>query len=182
MSKKNSSNLFKLIFFPKPNEVENVYDGTDRLINKFLPKNSSLKKFLSPGICIYLLVGGITTFANLGVYYLLYFMCQCPPDDSFLIQVINAIAWLVAVIACFFPNKFYVFRSVYQNPSHTWKEFLSFVASRLATLVLETVSLYICCTLLSFSALIVKPFVAILVVVANYVLGKLLVFSKGKKQ
>jgi len=176
---KDSNNILKNIFFPSENVVEKVYKKFDVLINKLLKGESALKKVLSPAVCLYLIVGVFTTVINLGVYYGLYFVLQSPPDTSFLIQIINFIAWLVAVIACFFPNKFYVFRSKFQGGKHTWKEFVSFICSRIATLLLETVGIYVFCTLLNLSAVIIKPVLAVLVVIFNYVLGKILVFGKG---
>lgn len=177
-------NIFRLFFFPTAAEVDRVYEKFEPFIDRVLTalKLKKLEKIIHASTVIYFLVGCYTTFVNLGIYYALYFICFKPADDSFLIQAINGVAWFIAVVACFLPNKFYVFRAPYTDFKATFKEFCSFVLSRLATLIIETIGIFLFCTLLHMSALVVKPLLAIVVIILNYVFAKLWVFAKKAVQ
>lgn len=105
----------------------------------------------------------------------------------------NIIDWIIVVIFAFFTNKLFVFRSKASSLLAVGKEFVSFTVARLATLVLEEVVIIIGCNILGFNAqsyhlpfiddgTIVKLFAQVLVIITNYILSKLIVFRKPKKE
>ncbi|MBQ6570410.1 MAG: GtrA family protein [Clostridia bacterium] len=173
-------NVLRFIFFPSPEQVEATHAKLAPIIDKLLEKTrlTKLSPIINPKFTIYFFIGCFTTFINIGGFYLLWFLFRKPPDKSVLIQIINSIAWLLSVVACFLPNKFFVFRSPYLGVKLTFKEFVSFMLSRLATLIIEAIGLFIFCTTLGWNSLIVKPLLAVIVIILNYVFAKLWVFAK----
>jgi putative flippase GtrA len=148
-------------------------------LNKFEEK---ILKILNPETIIYLFVGVMTTIINLAVYYIFLFLFNDKVKiwlfDS--TQIANAIAWVVAMAGTFFPNKLWVFRQEHKNWNQTGKEFVSFAGSRVVTLAIEWIGLAVFCTWLGFSPKILKLFIAVIVVILNYVFSKLFTFSKKK--
>lgn len=128
----------------------------------------------NPETVIYLIVGVLTTILNYAVYAVLIILF--PGSEV----ISNIIAWVVAVVATFYPNKYFVFRKPFISVNDTLKEFISFVSSRLATLGIETFGLWLFCDLLHFNGLIIKAILAVVVVILNYVFSKLFVFKKEK--
>ena len=119
----------------------------------------------------YLVVGCITTLINYVVFLLL--------TDAAHIHYIasNVAAWIVAVIFSYFANG----KWVYCSTAHRGvKEACSFVLSRLFSLGMETVSLFLLVSLLHVDKLIAKLLVAVLVVIVNYLTG-ILVFKHKKE-
>ena len=92
--------------------------------------------------------------------------------------VSNVIAWVVAVAFAFVTNKPFVFKS------HDWSrktlvpELTKFVGCRIASGAGETLILFFAVDLLGWSGAIWKLITSVLVVVANYIASKLLVFKK----
>ena len=118
----------------------------------------------------YLVVGGMTTVVNYVVYLLL--------TDAVGVHYIasNVAAWAAAVIFSYFANGSWVYRST----SHRGVgEALSFVASRVFSLGLETVLLFVLVSWLGAGKMAAKLLVAVLVVIVNYLTG-LLVFKRKK--
>ena len=118
---------------------------------------------------IYLIVGGLTTLVNFAVYFF--------AKDLLHIHYVaaNVIAWVFAVIFAFFANRVWVFRSTNRN---ILKESVFFVLSRLFSLLLETGLLYAAVDTLRFNYSISKVAVAIVVVIVNYITGRMVVFKK----
>lgn len=147
-------------------------------VEKFFIKLLHLTKFedkimtvFNPETVIYLIVGVLTTIVNYVVYAVLIIMF--PGSEV----ISNIIAWVVAVVATFYPNKFFVFRKPHISVNDTLREFISFISSRLATLGIETLGLWIFCDLLHFNGLIIKAILAVVVVILNYVFSKIFVFK-----
>lgn len=135
---------------------------------------SKIMTVFNPETVIYLVVGVLTTVINYAVYAVLIIMF--PGSEV----ISNIIAWVVAVVATFYPNKYFVFRKPHISVNDTFKEFVSFISSRLATLGIETFGLWVFCDLLHFNGLVVKAVLAVVVVILNYVFSKLFVFKKEK--
>ena len=124
---------------------------------------------------VYLFVGGVTTVIGTGVYWLMIWLGA---------GVITAqiVQWICAVIWAFWANKVLVFRDRYSKPSYVVPQFLKFAASRLFSLGVETLLIWIGCEKLGIDRYLIKIPVAILVVILNYVTGKLLVFVKKREK
>ena len=125
----------------------------------------------------YLIVGGLTTFVALGVYYasVLTFL---NPNNGIELQIANILSWIAGVIFAYFTNRKYVFES--KNPNKL-QEAAKFTASRLVTLFLDMATMFIGVTLLKFNDKIIKLIAQVLVIVGNYIFSKLFVFKKADK-
>jgi len=139
-------------------------------------------------LIIYVIFGGLTTVVNLGVFYAVGMLLG---DDKYLIT--NVIAWFAAVVFAYVTNKIWVFESKSWNAKVLLKEIPSFFAARVFSFVIEEAGLYFFVDILSFNKysinilsfefggeLIAKALLAVVVVVVNYVLSKLVIFRKKK--
>lgn len=117
----------------------------------------------------YIVVGGMTTLVNFVIYAIdMYFGMD---------MMINlVVSWVVAVIFAYVTNRIIVFESKENNILH---EFTKFVSSRIASLLIEMLLMKICVDFIGIKEYFAKVGVAIVVVIVNYVLSKLWVFSKN---
>jgi putative flippase GtrA len=90
------------------------------------------------------------------------------------------------VIFTFFTNKLFVFRSKTRSFSAFAKEFTSFVAARIFTLILEDIIIWIGCDVMGYDEglgqMVVKLVGQFVVIVTNYILSKLWIFKKPKEK
>lgn len=124
----------------------------------------------------YIIIGGLTTVVSLLVYYGLTYTVF-DPNNSFELQVTNIISWIASVTFAYFTNRKYVFK---QKNKITFKEMSGFYLSRVSTLILDMLLMYIFVTKLKFNDKIIKLIVQAVVIILNYVLSKLFVFKKEK--
>ena len=125
-------------------------------------------------IIMYLIVGGMTTVVSLAVYYGCV-MTFLDPNDPIQLQAANIISWVAAVTFAYFTNRKYVFES---ESSHVLKEAAAFYGSRVTTLLLDMVCMFLMVTVCGISDKIAKLVVQVLVTVGNYILSKFFVFKK----
>lgn len=125
----------------------------------------------------YLIVGVLTTVVSLGTYYgcVLTFL---DPQSAIQLQIANILSWIAAVTFAYFTNRKYVFESTNSNMV---QEAVKFYASRLSTLGMDMVIMFVGVTWLGFSDKIMKLVVQVVVTIANYVISKFLVFKKEEK-
>lgn len=116
----------------------------------------------------YLIAGGLTTFISISSYFLLRFII-----NNYYIN--TTISWIIAVIFAFFINRSFVFKSKNNNKPI---EFIKFTGSRITTLLIELLLMFIFVKLLKINDMVVKIFVQIIIIVLNYVISKLFVFKK----
>ena len=122
----------------------------------------------------YLIIGVLTTVISLISYYLCVFTFL-DPKNGIELQIANIISWIISVTFAYFTNKTFVFKSKSNNKI---KECMSFYASRVATLLLDMLMMFILVTSLNFNDKISKVVVQIVVIVLNYIFSKLFVFKK----
>lgn len=122
----------------------------------------------------YLVVGVLTTVVSLGTYYACV-LTILNPESAIELQLANIISWIAAVTFAYFTNRKYVFES---TESNMMKEAAKFYASRLSTLGMDMVIMFVGVTWLGFSDKIMKLVVQVVVTIANYVISKFLVFKK----
>lgn len=122
----------------------------------------------------YLIVGGLTTVVSLGVYYgcVLTFL---DPEVAVQLQAANVLSWIAAVTFAYFTNRKYVFESKNEN---RLQEAAAFYGSRVTTLLLDMLCMFLMVTLMGWNDKVAKLIVQVLVTVANYILSKFLVFRK----
>lgn len=125
----------------------------------------------------YLVFGVLTTLINLITYYILI-STIFNPDNKIELQITNIIAWITSVTFAYITNKHFVFNSKEQNIK---KEVIKFCSSRISTLLVEIILMYIFVSTLKYNDKIIKIITNILVIILNYIISKLLVFKKRIK-
>ncbi len=122
----------------------------------------------------YLVVGVLTTLVSLVIYYILV-NTLLNPNSAFELQIANVISWICSVIFAYVTNRKYVFQSKQVKKT---KEFVSFVGSRVITLFMDMAIMFLGVTLLHQNDKIFKLLSQVVVIVANYILSKFIVFKK----
>ena len=125
-------------------------------------------------IARYIIAGICTTIVGLGSYYGLTAFIWNPQIYYELIAA-NTLSWIISVGFAYYINKRFVFG---QKNVITFKEVLMFYSGRVFTLLLESVLMLLMVTGLRINDKISKILVAFVVVIANYVISKFVVFKK----
>lgn len=125
----------------------------------------------------YIIVGGLTTFISLAVYYILV-LTVLNPESAVQLQCANVVSWTAAVSFAYVTNRKYVFES---TASDRLREASAFFGSRVTTLLLEMAGMFLAVSVLGFNDKIGKLLIQFVVMVSNYILSKYLVFRKGEK-
>ncbi len=154
-------------------------------------------------IVTYLIFGVLTTLVNYVILWFIYDLCGLRAGDG---RVANGLAWVGAVLFAYVTNKTLVFQSRRRDRKTLLRETGTFFGSRLVTLGVETLLLYLGLTLPakliwdqpSFEALRtmiktpetlpdwqlslwfwgIKIGASAVTVIGNYVFSKLLIFRK----
>lgn len=132
-------------------------------------KNLDLKEIIR-----YSFIGLLTMIITLLTYYLLTFAILNPTNEIQL-QLANIVSWSLAVIFSYLCNRKYVFNSINKNIK---TEMISFFISRLFTLLIDMLGMYITVSVFNLNDKIMKIIVQIIVVILNYVISKFLVFRR----
>jgi Predicted membrane protein len=120
----------------------------------------------------YLFFGGLTTVVNLLIYYLCF---------SFLhwhYLIATSIAWLGAVIFAFMTNKKWVFNSNTISKKAVGMELIKFIFYRVLSLVIDASFMVLLIDVCTFNNWGAKIFTQVIVVLANYLFSKFLIFKK----
>ncbi len=125
----------------------------------------------------YLIIGGLTFIVSMLSYYLCV-VTFLDPLNPIQLQIANVISWILAVTFAYFTNRKYVFESKNKN---IIGEMTGFFASRLATLFMEMLVMFLTVTVWGMNDKIAKLIAQIIVIVGNYLFSKLFVFKKGKE-
>ncbi|MBU3851897.1 MAG: GtrA family protein [Candidatus Paralactobacillus gallistercoris] len=123
----------------------------------------------------YLFVGGITTVINFVALFVLSKVCHLP------LLIANSLAWLISIIWAFFANKSIVYRSKYTTIANFFQELIGFFGARLFSLVLDDGIMLIGVHLLHQNELIVKLIDQVVIVITNYILGKVVFRHKEEE-
>lgn len=130
----------------------------------------------------YLFFGVLATVVSLGVKYLLLFTIL-DAANAIELQAAVIISWVAACLFAYITNRIWVFES---KEKQILKEIVKFFTSRLATLGLEMLIMFIFVTALKLNSniwVIVWTLVSqIVVIIGNYILSKLIVFKDKKKE
>ena len=124
----------------------------------------------------YLIIGGLTTVVSLLVYYGLTFTIL-NPNNAVELQIANIISWIAAATFAYFTNRKFVFK---QKDKSNIKEASKFYLSRISTLLIDMLLMFVLVTKLHFDDRIIKLVVQVVVTILNYVFSKFLVFKKNK--
>jgi len=131
-----------------------------------LEKYNNLNKKYKEAIN-YLIVGGLTTVVSITTYWIARLFI-----DSY--KISNIISWIFAVLFAYITNRKYVFHS---NNVNKVKEMFNFLLSRIATLVIEFIFLYIFVSIIHIDDRISKIIVQVIIIILNYIFSKLFVFK-----
>ena len=120
----------------------------------------------------YIVFGVLTTVVNWIVFQL------CIEMFSIDWSIANVIAWIFAVIFAYITNRIIVFQS---SSPHVFKELLLFVQFRLVSLLLEMLIMFVLIELISFEPFASKIVTSVVVVIANYIFSKAVIFTYRRK-
>ncbi len=124
-------------------------------------------------VLLYLLFGGLTFVVSMVTFALFYEILSLNE------LIANVFSWIFAVLFAFFTNRVWVFSAPTQGAAAFLRQMAAFFGGRVATLVLEEGILFVFVTWLALPAVPVKVAAQVLVILANYVISKLIVFRKG---
>lgn len=141
-----------------------------RLLRPLYPLYARHKEVL-----LYLLFGGLTMVVSMSSYWV------CCEPLGMNVLVANAVSWLSAVSFAYVTNRLWVFAQKACGLRGVLGEMGRFFAGRVATLGMEEAILWLFVEQLHCNSMLVKLVAQVLVVLANYVISKLLVFRKGDK-
>ena len=125
----------------------------------------------------YLIIGILTTVVSLATYYLLT-LTILDANNKVYLQIANIISWLASVTFAYFTNRKFVFKV--KNKSNI-KECLNFYISRISTLLIDMIIMYIFVSRLKFDNKIVKLISQVVIIILNYILSKFIVFKSSKE-
>lgn len=135
------------------NKIKNIYNQHSEIIK-------------------YLIFGFLTTAVSLIIYYLLTFTILSP-NKVFDLQLANIISWIVSVTFAYVTNRKYVFESENDN---IIKEGFKFFSSRVVTLLMDMLIMFVSVTVLGLNDKIFKLISQVIVIISNYIFSKLFVF------
>ena len=140
-----------------------------------------LKKHKS--VILYIIFGGMTTVVDWSVSFLLYYFWGEAIDATpILLHGANVIAWVAAVAFAYVTNRIWVFKSKRRGFLPIAGEIAAFAGGRVLTLLLQEAIMGIFCTWLGYNEYLFKIIAAVVVVVLNYFISKLLVFRKSRRE
>lgn len=125
-------------------------------------------------VLVYVVVGGLTTAVHMGVYYI----PGVNKIDPAWIR--NTIAWIAAVLFAFWGNRTFVFTENTKGKRVTLRELGEFVAARVFSLVVENIIITVLTDGFGVSDELVKIPSSVIVVVLNYITGKLVFRKKDR--
>ncbi len=125
-------------------------------------------------IISYLIIGVLTTIVSLISYYILT-ITILSPNNPIELTIANIISWILSVLFAYITNRKYVFQSKDKN---ILKEASKFTLSRVTTLIIDILLMFIFVSLLHFNDKIIKLLVQVIIIILNYIFSKLLVFKK----
>ena len=159
-------------------------------------------------VVLYLIFGVLTTFVGWAVYFAVLipgkFLLSIPVDDTtsvrYLVLYTSAqiLQWILAVLFAFFTNRKFVFEGAEQN-GRVLRQLAVFSGGRVATFFVDYLvtlfggrglawifpalsSVEFLSREWNLNEILAKVLAAVIVIVANYFISKLLVFRKTKEK
>ena len=126
----------------------------------------------------YLIVGVLTTLVSIFTYFILSLILDI--NNNILFIFANIISWICAVVFAYITNKKFVFNSTTSNRKEEIKLFSMFVSSRITTLLIELIFMFLTVKVLLLNDKISKVIAQIIVIILNYIISKIFVFKKKK--
>lgn len=120
----------------------------------------------------YCFFGGLTTLVNMVIFYMFSDLINLH------YMIANTIAWIVAVLFAYITNRTWVFKSKVKGLKAIAKEIGVFMWFRLLSLGMEMIILFVMIDLLGIKEMLTKLIAQIVVIVANYIFSKWIIFKK----
>ena len=156
----------------KANKFKSNTNNMIKLLEDYIIEDNHTSWFnKSREILSYLFFGGLTTLVNIFVFFLLRHF-------NIHLYLSNLIAWVVSVLFAFFTNKLYVFGSKSKDKKKSVIELISFFICRVISLGADMGAMYLLLQVINSSEIFAKIMTNILVIILNYLFGKLIVFKK----
>lgn len=145
----------------------------ENVVDKMIEKIKELSVRYK-GLLLYGIFGVLTTVINIVVY--------AAANDYFGISNVmsNVIAWVASVIFAYITNKIWVFESKSMVVKVLLFEIITFFGCRLATGLLDLAIMYVSVDKLGLPNMGMKCLSNVIVIVANYVASKLVIFKKAE--
>jgi len=124
----------------------------------------------------YVLVGCMTTLINYGIFELMWSVMGIDAT------ICNVTSISVSVIFSYVANKLIVFRKRSSSRKELYWELLQFISARLFTVALEVGAVEVFAEVLGYNARLVKISAQVVVIIANYLVSKLLVFRSKERR
>jgi Predicted membrane protein len=142
---------------------------------------NSLKTFTKKTIRIvfsrefiaYTIAGVLTTLVN---YISFHIICNIMGVEDL---IANAIAWVIAVAFAYVINAKLVFLQEKETVKGEAIKITKFFGARILTFFVEELGILVFVEICGYNNLVVKAILAVVVIILNYVLSKLYVFTKG---
>lgn len=132
-----------------------------------------LEKLYNNSIVRYVFFGGCTTLVNLASFYLLR-------KAGVELNTANIISIILAVLFAYVVNSRYVFMERPETLAGHVRPFVKFVGARLATMIIEVVSVWFFAEVLHTGDMTGKFVTQFVVIVLNYVFSRWFVFTGNK--
>ena len=128
--------------------------------------NKKLKEIIS-----YLIFGGLSTAVNIISFYILEKIFNWPYLYA------NALAISSSILFAYVTNKRFVFESHTDSFQATLREFLSFISFRLASGIIDMLSMWLLVELIHLTVMESKLLIQFIVIVLNYLFSKFYIFK-----
>ncbi|MCQ2973198.1 MAG: GtrA family protein [Bacteroidales bacterium] len=146
-------------------------------IRQLLTENSFSTLFIKyKQIIYYIFFGVVSTIVNI----LTFWICNSLLNINYLIA--NVISWITAVFCAYITNKLWVFESRGKSREENIYEAIQFYIFRLISLGMDMACMYIMIDILQIKEIIAKIVANVVVVVANYIFSKLIIFKKRQEK
>lgn len=120
-------------------------------------------------------ISGVTTAAvNIGFYYLLISI-----GTDF--RIANLIAIISSKVYAYFTNKYLVFRTRCNTYRKALVEFIKFLFARGFTGLIDFIGVWFAVDYLSVDRMVSKYAIQVIVIILNYILGRVFVFTRDKR-
>lgn len=120
----------------------------------------------------YAVFGILTTMFNIATYWCMAHLIGL----NWFISTI--IAWVVAVAFAYLTNRKWVFHSKVKSTKGIVKEIVMFFGCRFLTEILDLLCMYVFVDFLQLNDILIKFIANIMVIIANYVASKMVIFKK----
>lgn len=119
----------------------------------------------------YLFFGGCTTGVNMVSFY-------CLRKMGVTLNLANFISIILAILFAYIVNAKFVFRSGWENGREILRSFLKFVSARAVTMVIEVAGVWLLVDVVQMQEMFGKLLIQFVIIILNYVLSKVFVFTK----